>query len=247
MKTKFIVLLFMMLLSFFAKAEKTYRHDHDVCKVKGEMIDLDLHAFEQYSDSEDDEYGELVFLKHNQSTIRIDLRQNGMGRFRMMKLYNDYCPKVLTIAMPKDEMAFFFLKDNRPFQDQVVIIYYNITTRAHEVITSEIAGKNYFLKDNRLYLKASKDDTDTRTGSVVIHKEKYSFIDRKLDPWVSFDGRHVKLETDLTWERFEYNGYIRKAELKSLPNLYRTRYKVAFNPFTKKKCLSVNDGDWKCL
>lgn len=246
MKTKLTVLIFMLILSFFAKAEKTYRHDHDVCKVHGETIDIDLHAFEQYSDSEDDEYGEIVFLKHKSSTIRVDLRTNDIGRFRMMKLFNEHCPKVLTITLPDNEIAFFFQKDNRPFQDQVVVLFYNTKTRAHEVMVSEISGKNYFLKNNRLYLKATKDDSEASTGSVIINKQKFSFIERKLDPWISFDGRHTKLEPDLTWERFEYNGFIRKAEFKALKHLFQAKYRIAFNPFSRKKCLSINDGEWRC-
>ena len=246
MKTKVMILLFMFLISFFAKAEKTYRNDHDICTYKHESIDIDLRSREQYLVSEDDEYGEIVFLRHKNQTIKVDLRDMGIGRYRMLKLYNDLCHKVLAISSKEHEVAFFFLKDNRPFADLAIILFYNLKTQDTELVETNLPVRTAHIRDKKLFFKVAKKDSDNKYGTTQINNQKYNFVERPLEPWVSFDGKNFSLDPEYTLEKFEYKNLLKKSELENLKDFKNAIYTIAVNPLLKKKCLSFNGSGWFC-
>lgn len=245
MKTKLLVLLFMLLASFFAKAEKTYRHDHDVCKFNGEIIDVDVRSFDQYSVSEDDEYGQVVLIRHKEKNRQIDLRDMGMGRYRMLKLYNDLCPKLLAIPSGPHEVAFFFMKDNRPFADLLMVLFYNTKTHESELVATNMPVKGALSKDKKLFFKTSKN-MELKSGTTLINGKKFNFIEKPLEPWVSFDGKNFRLDLELSFEQFEYKHLLTKSILGTLKDYKQATYRIAANPLLKKQCLSLNQGDWIC-
>ena len=183
MKTKVIVVLFMIFISFFAKAETTYRRDHDVCKFNNQTVDIDVRSHEQYAVSEDDEYGQIVFLKNKNKVIRIDLRDMGIGRYRMLKLYNDLCPKILTIPSKDNELAFFFMRDNRPSADLMIVLFYNVESHEYELVEAKLPVKGAVLKNKTPYFKVAKKETEIEVGSTMINNQKYTFIKKPLEPW----------------------------------------------------------------
>lgn len=246
MKTKVTILLFMLLISFFANAEKTYRNDHDVCTYKCEIIDIDLRTHEQYLVSEDDEYGQIVFLQHKYKTTKVDLRDMGIGRYRMLKLYNDLCPKVLAISSKEDEVAFFFMKDNRPFSDLAMILFYNLKTHDFELVETNLPVRGALMKDKKLFFKVAKKDSDNKYGTTLINNQKYNFVEKPLEPWVSFDGKHFKLDPEYTYEKFEYKNLLKKSKLHNLKDFKNAIYTIAVNPSLKKQCLSFNRSEWVC-
>lgn len=247
MKTKVMILLFMFLISFFAKAEKTYRNDHDVCTYKSETIDIDLRSHEQYLVSEDDEYGQIVFLQHKNKTTKVDLRDMGIGRYRMLKLYNDLCHKVLAISSKEEEVAFFFLKDNRPFADLAMILFYNLKTHDTELVETHLPVRSVLMKEKKLFFKVAKKDSENKYGTTQINNQKYNFVEKPLEPWVSFDGKHFKLDPEYTFEKFEHKGLLRKSELARLKDFKNAIYSIAVSPRHKKKCLSFNGSEWVCI
>lgn len=246
MKTKVMILVFMFLISFFAKAEKTYRNDHDVCTYQDETIDIDLRSYEQYLVSEDDEYGQIVFLQHKNKTTRIDLRDMGIGRYRMLKLYNDLCPKALAISAKADEVAFFFMKDNRPLADLAMILFYNLKTHESELVATNLPVRGALMKDKKLFFKMAKKESDNKYGTTLINNQKFNFVEKPLEPWVSFDGKHFKLDPEYTYEKFEYKNLLKKSDLEDLKDFKNAIYSFAVNPSLKKKCLSFNNGKWIC-
>ncbi len=246
MKTKFIVLLFMTLISFFAKAEKTYRNDHDVCTYKSQIIDIDLRSPEQYLVSEDDEYGQTVFLQHKNSTTKVDLRDMGIGRYRMLKLYNSLCHKILAISSKEEEVAFFFLKDNRPFADLGIILFYNLKTHETELVETNLPVRTAIMKDRKLLFKVAKKDSDNKYGTIQINNLKYHFVEKPIEPWVSFDGKNFKLDPVYTYEKFEYKKLLKKSDLDKLKDIKNAIYTIAVNPLNKGQCLSFNGGGWVC-
>lgn len=246
MKTKVIVLLFMFLISFFAKAEKTYRNDHDICTYKSEAIDIDLRSHEQYLVSEDDEYGQIVFLQHKNKITRVDLRDMGIGRYRMLKHFNKLCHKLLAISSREDEVAFFFMKDNRPLADLAIILFYNLKTHDVELVETKLPVRSALIKNKKLFFKVAKKDSDNKYGTILIYNQKYNFAEKPLEPWVSFDGKHFKLDQGYTFEQFEHNNLLRRSALENLKDFKNAIYTIAVNPLNKKKCLSFNGSEWIC-
>lgn len=246
MKTKMLVVFFMLMVSFFAKAEKTYRHDHTLCNYKGEKIHLDIRSFEEFSDSSDDEYGEVVLITHQGKSIKVNLQNQGIGRYTLLKNYNDYCPKVLAMPVKGDEIAFFLMKDNRPFADQVMVLYFNIKTQDAEIMATKINSRSGFLKDRKVYLKVAKDNREEKYGTVVIGNEKFNYIEKNFEPWVSFDGKNFQFDRQVTQEKFEHKKLLSPSLLDGFDAYKENKYKLAVNPMLKKSCISLNNSEWVC-
>lgn len=245
MKIKITVLIFMILVSFFAKAEKTYRRDHAECTYLGEKIELDIRSKELYSPSEDDDYGEIIQLKHRNKIVTIKLNDH-IGRYRFMPVFNDLCAKVMALPSNKNELIFFFWKDQRPMTNKVMALYFNVKSQDYEMLSTNIAAKLGSIRNNKAYFKLGKDNFENQYGTLTIKGDKYNFVEKAFEPWVSFDGKSYKLDPKMTYERFEYKDLLEVWLLDDIKDPYNINFKFALNPLKKKRCLSVNNSDWVC-
>ena len=246
MKTKLVVVLFMLLISFFAKAQKTYRQDVAACQYKGERIQIELKTFEQFTPSQDNDYGDVVMIRHQRKDIKVDLRNQGIGRYAFLKTYNEYCAKLLALPIKDDEVAFFLMKDNRPFADQVMVLYYNIKTQESEIMPTKLHARSAFLKDGVAYLKVAKESSDDKYGTVLIGNEKFNYIEKTFEPWVSFDGKTFKLDREVTLQKFEHKNLLSPSLLETVNEFNDNKFKIAVNPLLKKNCISLNGSQWVC-
>lgn len=246
MKTKMLIIAFMLFISFFAKAEKTYRSDHSDCNFKGEKIDLDIRSHQRYSTSEDDEYGDTVLIGHAGKSIKLNLNDNGTGRFRLLKAENEICSKVLALSVKSDEVAFFIMKDNRPFADTVMVLYYNVKTHEADFMPSKIQAKVALYSNGKAYFKLASEDVSKKYGDATIKQIKYTTIEQTLEPWISFDGKNFKLDRQMTYDQFEPKGLLKPSMLVGLNEFKEIKYRIAINPLTKSNCLSFNQGRWIC-
>jgi hypothetical protein len=246
MKTKMMIVVFMLLASFFAKAEKTFRHDHAVCKVQGEKIEFEILSKLEFTSSEDDEYGEVIILKHKGKNIEVVLNDSGMGRYRLLRGENNVCGKLLAMKRKENEAAFFFLKDNRPFPDTVIVLYYNVKSQEVDFMPSKIQAKVGFFSEGKVFLKFASSDRTEKFSNVVINGQKFTTFEKTLEPWISFDGKNFKLDRDMTYERFEYKDLLKKSSLNDLDEFKENKYQIAANPSLKKSCISLNNSEWTC-
>lgn len=246
MRSKLIIAFFMILVSFFAKAEKTYRQDHTTCTFKDELIDVDLRSHQQYSSSADSEYGETIVIAHSGKTKTIQLADAGMGRYRMVKAENQHCHKILVLPVKDDELAIFLLRDNRPFNDNLHVLYYNLKTQEDEVVPSKIQTKNALFLDGKAFFRLASDHDTQKFGKVTIKDQSYNYVEKNFEPWISFDGRNFRLDREMTYQQFEHKNLISMDMLTALNEFKEMRYKVAMNPLSKKNCISLDGGNWVC-
>lgn len=245
MKTKFLVLLFMMALSFLVKAEpKSYLRDESECILENKKFSLEIRSPDLYTQGSESEYGDSIFIRTNGKRQRIVMNETDIGRYRILNLYNDICSKVMTLSIKEDEVAFLLLKDNRPFPDLLTILYYNVRSKLSEVVDTKISVKLAFRQDGKVYLRHSKDHTEQKFGSMVLDNVKYNFTEKPFEPWVSFDGRHFKMDREMSYDRFEYNYLLTKESFAKFQNLNSLSYKLARNG--NKTCLSFEKSPWYC-
>lgn len=245
MKTPFILALFLIFMSA-AQAEKMYLKDRTNCELNGQKINIDISSKNRITSSEDDEYGEKIFLEHGGRTITIETQDNGIGRYRLFTANNELCSKPLALKIGPDEIAVFLSKDNRPFANTVMVLYYNTKTRVADFMPSKIQSRSAFTLDGKAYFKLATNDQTERYGSVVIEKNKYNYVEKTFEPWISFDGKNFKLDRAVTYRLFEHSELLKQNMLDDLNEFREIKYKLASSPSLKKTCLALHENDWVC-
>lgn len=245
MKTNLIIALIMIFMSA-ARAEKLYLKDRTDCVIGGQKIDVEISSTNRITPSEDDEYGEKIVLHHNGKRINIETKDNGIGRYRLYTATSELCSKALSLKFGKDEIAVFLSKDNRPFANTVMVLYYNPKTGAADFMTSKIQSRAAFTMDGKAYFKLATNDQSEKFGTVVIRKDKFNYIEKTFEPWISFDGRNFRLDRAVTYRLFEHSDLLSQKMLEDLNEFREIKYKIATNPSLRKTCLSLHKSDWVC-
>lgn len=247
MKSKFVVLLFMLIISFLAKADKIHRRDRTICEYKGEKIAVEILSPEKYSSPEDADYGNTIQITQNNKTNQVQLNDQGIGRYRMTKIYNEICPKLVAIPFKDDQLIFVVLKDQRPFTDKAMLLFYNFKTQISNFVETNVASKSIFIDENKIFIKTSKYDYQEKYGHVTIEGQKYLYIEKAFEPWLSFDGQNFKFDQEMTYQKFELKNFLKRSNLQRLINPQEATYRIALNHQTKKSCFSIERAEWSCI
>ncbi len=246
MKSKVIVAVFMILVSVLARADRTYIKDRTDCRVSGLNFSLELRSAEKYSTSDDDSYGDHIVINYQERSFPVVLNDQGIGRYRLLNADNRLCTKPLAIKISDAEVAIFLSKDNRPFANTVVVLHYNLKTQVAEIFASKIQASNAYYSDGKAYFKQAPHDTEEKSGTVFIGNEKFNFVEKTFEPWISFDGKIFRLDREITYNKFDQKDLLPKSRLENLNEFQEIKYKVALSPKLGKSCLSFNHQDWVC-
>ncbi|WP_408095820.1 hypothetical protein ACJVC5_12320 [Peredibacter sp. HCB2-198] len=261
MNTFLKVLLFIGSILLMACAEaqdftydKTYTHDNTFCRVDGKRIEIEVKSLYQYTAPDEAEYGEDLFVIANGKKTPIKFNSNNIGRYRLFKGNNNYCTKAFSIRLNESELAMFFLKDNRPFNDQLLYMVYDFKKNA-VVRTSEtiFLSEKAEVKNNRLHFLSKPEVIEKDSGVVSIEGKPYYFSEKAFLPWVSFNGQEFVLNMERSFEEFEgkklfkdLNIFVQFSTLNQLKLNQFTTYKIAVNHELKRTCISFDDNVWKC-
>lgn len=227
MKTKAFVLLFMLLVSFFLKAEESFVHDHDICRFNNTTIDLEIRGWEKYTTVTESDYGEFIHVRYPSGSTRISTGES-FGRYRMLKSTNDICNKVLALPVRQGELAFFILKDNRPFTDELMVLYFHPKTHKSELVKARIFVKEGKVIDKKVFFRLGKDE-ETKVGTLTMGNKKFNTMEKPFEPWVSFDGTRFKLDREMSYEQFEYKSLLNKNDFDKIHDLSEATFKIASN------------------
>ncbi len=245
MRTQFILALFLIFISA-AQAEKLYLKDRTDCEIGGARISIDISSKNRITSPEDDEYGEAIILQHEGKTINIQTNDNGFGRYRLFSANNEICSKPLALKLSANEIAVFLSKDNRPYANTVMVLFYNIKTHVADFMTSKIQSRTAFAMDGKAYFKLASNNQNEKIGTVTIKNNSYNYIEKTFEPWISFDGKNFKLDRGITYRLFEHSDLLKPHMLKELNEFREIKYRLASNPSLKKTCIALHDSDWVC-
>jgi hypothetical protein len=242
MRAKILVLFFMLALSFMVKAQedKTYLRDRSTCDFGGKKFELEIRSNQLYAESTEMEYGEVIVL--NKKVI--EMNDQGIGRYRMITLMNEHCSKSLAMPIKKDHIAFFFLKDNRPFTDQLTVFYYNLKTHATQVLSTQLTVRSAVKKAKHVYFRLARDSVEPKFETILIENQKFNTTEKPFETWVAFDGVKFKTDLGMSYDYFEFKDLLPRITFETTKDLGTATYKVATRG--KQKCLSFKDSAWVC-
>lgn len=244
MKTKVVVLLFMIFLSYFAQASKTFTRDQTLCDLNGQKIELSIEGSTLYGGGDGD-YGESLALQDRAQVIK--LQGTGIGRYRFLPAQNTICSKVMGVMKSKHEAIFFILRDNRPLPDYLMILSYNTESQAASLSPTNLMVSESFSIAGKSFFKVAATDLVPVSGTTQINGERFHFVEKILEPWVSYDGERFKLDRDLTFQKFEHKRILDRGVVDRLDGFQELKYILAKNPTSGRTCLSVMGSTWNCL
>lgn len=236
----------MFFMAAFARAEKTYVKDRAECNLSGEQIILDIKGRDLITESPDDYYGDILQIEHAGTVYPVKISDTIIGRYRLLRGRNDLCNKPLALKINNEEIAIFLARDNRPFADTLMVLYYNVRTRAADFVPSKIITRTGIVENGMAYFKLASNEQTERYGTTMIDKNKYNYAEKTLEPWISFDGKNFRLDRSMTYDKFEHRDLLKRTDMSDLSEFREVRYRWATNPTLKRNCLSMNLIDWNC-
>lgn len=234
--------------------DKTYTHDNTYCSIDGKRIEIEVKSLYQYTAPDEAEYGESLFILSNGNKTSLKFNQDNIGRYRLFKGASEYCTKAYAIRLSKSELAIFMLRDNRPFNDQLLYVVYDFQ-KNRVVRTSETSflSERAQIQNNRFFFQSMPEVAERASGIVVIHSQKHFFIEKTFNPWINFDGHRFVIDMKKSFEGFEWqhlfnnqDSFVQFSTINQMDVGHSISYKVAVNHTTKKSCISFDSDVWKC-
>lgn len=234
--------------------DKTYTHDNTFCSIDGKRIEIEVKSLYQYTAPDEAEYGEDLFVISQGKKHQLKFNSDNIGRYRLFKGDNNYCTKAMSIRLNDSQLVVFFLRDNRPFNDQLLYAVYDFNMGAI-VKTSEtiFLSENAQVRNNRLVFLSKPEVIEKDSGVVKIEGKDYYFSEKAFLPWVSFNGMEFSLDMERSFEQFEgkkffkdLKSFVEFSTLNQLKLNQFTTYKIAVNHDLKRTCISFDENVWKC-
>ena len=246
MKTLFLILTLFSFQAYASDYALTFPRDNTFCHFDDKSVEIKIRGFDQYTQMTDGFYGERLFLEKDGNKTFIRMNDNGIGRYRFLRGESQHCGKALSIVVGKSEVAIFLAKDNRPFPDTLLVLYYNFESGLSEVIATNKAVTEASMHSNRLYLRHKGDPCKIETGKVLIEGETYQYVQSEFEPWIYFDGSNFHEDRMKTYKSYEGNLFYYSEN-----DFYKSKgeshlIKIAMNHQLKRKCISFANDSWKC-
>lgn len=239
-----LILLFFVLVSVGASAQ-SYSHDNTYCRLGKQRIEIEVRSSEKYTSPEEAEYGEFLLIKNQDKVQKVVLGSHRIGRYRLLKGESANCSKALSLPMNEEQLAIFFLKDNKPFKDNLTILKYNFTTREFSSIETQYLTDKARIQDKKLVFESAAEDIEKRSGLVTIQNKKHNYIEKSIEPWMSYNGRYFRLDEAVTYMEFEWKHLF--PDTKSFFQYMKRKKKfiIARNFEAKSTCISY-EGAFLC-
>lgn len=238
------ILVFFGLLSLGASAQ-SYSHDNTYCRLGERSIEIEVRSSEKYTLPDEAEYGEFIMIKNQDKTLKVALDPQKIGRYRLLKGESANCSKALSLPMNEEQLAIFFLKDNKPFKDKLLVLNFNFKTSEFSRFESPYMTDTARIQDGKLYFESAAEDCEKKSGHVVIQDKKHNFIEKELEPWISYDGRSFKLDESLTYMEFEWKHLFPDAKSFFQHMKRKKKFIIATNFEAKSTCISF-EGAFLC-
>lgn len=135
MKKNLLIFLFMVLVATIARAEKTYIKNRTECHFNGDKIFVDIRSKNLITDKADNEYGEVIEVRQGKNIYALKMTDKITSRYRFAKTQEAPCFKPLTDKVNERTLGVFIMKDNRPFADKLMMLYYNAEEKSLSLVS----------------------------------------------------------------------------------------------------------------
>ncbi len=236
------ILLFFTFVSLAANASPTYSHDNTYCRLKDESIEIEVRSHDQYTIPEESEYGEFIHVKQNNKLQKIQMSPNNIGRYRLLKGESANCSKSLSLPLNNEQLAIFFLKDNKPFRDKLVVLTYNFQTQNHAVLETSYMTEKAKIQEGKLFFESASEDREKRIGQVIISDKKHNFMEKTYEPWMKFEGEKFELDQHVSFMEFEWRHLYPDANSFFRHMKRQKKFIIATNFEAKSTCISFGES-----
>lgn len=233
--------------------KKTFYHDKSYCQVSGEKFNLEIRGNNKYG-SADIEYGEHLFINHKDKIIHLPLNQDGLSRYRFFNSRNNVCSKSLLLETGQDQIALFFLKDNRPLGHTLSVVHYNLRDSKVFATETSFSTQKGFISEGKFFFQTSKESLNVNMGQVKVNHANLIFKEDDLPLWHTFDGSHFKIDPSMTYKSFQRKVFFKdQSEFEksfkwdsATQQYHQLTYYFAVKKIDNLQCLSFNKVDWHC-
>lgn len=243
--------------------EKSYARDNTFCTFKGKRVEILIRGGNKFTENKDT-YGELVFYKQKEDKpVQMKVSLSQADTFRFFEGSNFICSKAHGYLIDDSTIAVLLLKENKPFQDRLVIqLFDSNTMKPKDFIETEYAVDRAVFKKNGFAIRANEENLNREIGKVMIDGQPYIFNEKEFPKWFTYSVKGFESAAELTYEKFPW-----RKSFKDIQDFYQvTGYEqksgkflndkvyLAVNFQVRKRCLLfidkkrplTNTENWRC-
>lgn len=244
--------------------DNSYPRDNTFCNYKGQRIEFQIRGIDKLTTKPDKNYGEFVFFKTKENPSKlIPLLDFNSDTFRLFPDKNNICSKSHAFPINESTFSILFLKENRPFKDKLMILFFNVTTmNASKVIETNYPVDLIKPSSDGFLIRSSGEKFDFTAGKITINGMTYIYHEKSFPVWIKFSSEKFQVMNKLTFEEFPWKNhfgnesdfYLHSGWDKKNEVFTKDRVIFAINHENKKECISIIDqgtdikgsGSWIC-
>lgn len=265
------IFVVLMTLSAFAATEaqfafdKSFPRDNTFCHVKDQRIELLIRGSNKFTEPKERGYGEYIFLRNLPSKVPKLLSLNH-SRGDTLKLFlgtSPQCSKSHGYLLDSKTLAILLQKENRPFNDKLVIQFFDITTMTPgEALETNYPTDRAAKTADGFAFRVMAESLNLDMGRVNIEGKQFIFQEKVFPIWMSYSKKGFEVQDDMTFDKFPWKEFFKDQEdFNSLTAWNNTDKKygkkivyVAVNHELHKKCILLIEAkqklagteSWKC-
>ena len=265
-----IALLLLLTINAFAASDsmdaydKTYPRDNTFCSSKGKRVELMIRGSNKFIEPRERGYGEFLFYKRAGIKPKLlDLNSLRGDTYRLFNGTSPLCSKTHGYKISQDTVAILLLKENKPFQDKLVIQFMDLSTMTpKDVLETNYPTDKAIKTADGFSFRILTENYNPEMGKVKLESAEYIFQEKQFPQWMDYSAKGFVLNPETTFKRFPYKKLFKDkddfmmftswndGEKKFLrPVMYlAVNHKLRKNCllFTEKKQKLVGNELWRC-
>lgn len=258
-----LALFFFITTSVFAASEsldafeKTYPRDNTFCSHKNQRIEILIRGLNKYTEVKDRGYGEFIFIRRaGKKPKLLDLNSMRGDSFRFFLGTSPSCSKSHGYVLDQETIAVLLLKENKPFNDKLVIQHFDSRTMTPKQIieTNYPVERAFKIKDGFVF-KTLPENFNPEIGKIKIEGEDYIYQEKSFPIWINYTLAGFETSLEKSYEKSPWIKVFKDlSDFSSLSGWNSTEKKFtkitvyeAVNHKSKKKCLLLLEAKQKLL
>lgn len=244
--------------------DKSYPRDNTFCSHKKERIELLIRGHNKFTESKDRGYGEFIFLRRaGKKPKLLELNSLRGDTYRFFLGTSPNCSKSHGYMIDAKTMAVLFQKENKPFNDKLVIQFFDSTTMTPTTfLETNYPVERAFKTQDGFVFKTIPETFSPDFGKVKIEGEDYLFQEKSFPVWVKYSAAGFENSLEKTFEKSPWKKLFKDPEDFIMTTGWNSTEKKftktivyeAVNYKVKKKCLLVIEAkqklagteSWRC-
>lgn len=205
-----LLLLFFLSYSAFAGTDsknafgKSYARDNTFCGHHENRIEILIRGLSKFTEPNERGYGEYLFYrKEDEKPVLMPLNASRSDTYKLFLGTSPLCSKSHGYQIDPKTFAVLLLKENRPFEDKLVIQFFDSKTLTpKDFIETDWPTDKAQKSKNGFAFRTLQEKHDPENGKVTIEGDSFFYYEKDFPIWINYSSKGFEMNTGLTFKKF---------------------------------------------